>query len=200
MKKIFFTLRSVKSVYVVFFALFFFFSSYGNVLAQDSTSQEETTADGDTVISKPSVSDKIIGTTFKMLAKSFVRVMDIEKLKRNNIAKIEKMNEGKFEKRRAKIYSFTKDLPPDIRERFAISQDVSRQEVVAQIRMMDKRAIYEIINKMPDQVIAGYFRQEISKGKESLAKSSAVGQIKKFWSKVTHGAYGDAETKDKKKC
>lgn len=200
MKKILFNSRNFKGVNAVIFVLCILFSSHGKVCAEEPVAEDAAAVEENTAISKPSVSDKIIGATFKMLAKSFVRVMDIEKLKKNNIAKIEKMNEGKFEKRRSKIYSFTKNLPENIRKSYAITPDVSRQEVITQIKLMDKRAFYEIIDKVPDQVIAGYFRQEILEGKEKLAKSNTVEEIRKFWSKVTNGAYDSAATKEKEKC
>jgi len=133
---------------------------------------------------KVGVEDRIIGSTFKTLAKAFVLAVDINKLKKNNINKLNKMSEEKFSKRYAKAYAIIKDLPPKLKESYGITEAMTKETAIRNTESLDKNKIYEIIDSIPDEVIAKQFKQYLSDVKEDIGKSSAVEQINKLWNKI----------------
>ncbi len=134
--------------------------------------------------------DKIIGTAFKALAKAFIAVADISKLKEGNIDKINKMDEAKFKKRYAKVYEVIKDLPPELKTRFNITGLMTKEQVVKNIQSLDKKKLYPVIDSVPDTFIAGHFKRYLNEKKETTQKSNMVQQVNKFWNETLQKFHG----------
>jgi len=137
-----------------------------------------------------STEDKIIGSTFKTLAKAYVAIVDINKLKQGNICKLNSMDEEKFQRRYVKIYEVIKDLPPALKARYKISEQMTKQEAIQNIQSLDKKKIYEMIDLIPDTLIAKHFKQYLKNKKQQIQKSDIVEQIKNSWNKIIEKAEG----------
>lgn len=140
---------------------------------------------------KVSVEDKIIGSTFKSLAKAYVATADMEKLKKENIAKINKMDEEKFNRRYAKVYNAVKDLPENLKKEYKITEDKSREQAIKDIQSLDKKQIYKALDAVPDTIIANNFKRYLNEKKEELQKTNLAQQINKVWDKITQKAKKD---------
>ncbi len=143
-----------------------------------------------------SFSDKIIGSTFKIMAKTFVKTVNMDKLKSVNIAKLQKMSDDKFAKKNLKVYEFTKDLPLDLKEKYCVSDHMTRQQAIDNINSLDKKEVYALINKIPNTLIATKFRQYVNNSRQKVVDSNLVGYIKNMWSGFAGRATSD-ETKIK---
>jgi len=128
--------------------------------------------------------DKIIGSTFKALAKAFIVIADINKLKKNGIDKLNKMDEEKFQRRYAKVYEVIKDLPFRLKVSYGVTEHMTKEQAIKNIESLDKKKIYEIIDLVPDTIIANNFKQYLNKRKQVTQKSNIVEQINKFWNKM----------------
>lgn len=135
-----------------------------------------------------SLEDKIIGSTFKTLAKAFVALNDIGKLKKENIDKINKMDEDKFKKRYSQVYKVIKNLPDNLKSAFKISVQMSKEEVIKNMESLDKQKLYKVIDSIPDTFIASQFKRYLNDKKQELQKSNVVEQISKFWDKIMEKA------------
>lgn len=133
---------------------------------------------------KISIEDRTISLTFKTLAKAFVSMADIEKLKKSNISKIEKMDDGKFKKRYGKIYGALRELPLSIKTTYGIKEDMSKKEILQKIEPLDKKELYRIINAIPDETIARIFKNYLKERKRQINKTELVKQINNFWFKM----------------
>lgn len=131
-----------------------------------------------------SVEDKIIGSIFKVLAKTFVAVGDINKIKKDNIEVLSKMKEEKFNKRYAQVYNDIKDLPIELKVRYGIGEAMTKKQAIRNIEALDRQTIYEGIDSIPDTFIAHQFKQYLSEKKEEIQKSYVVEQINKFWKNI----------------
>lgn len=136
-----------------------------------------------------SIQDRIIGSTFKALAKAYVVTADIGKLKQKNIDKINKMDEGKFQDRYSKVYAVLKDLPSGLTNYYRIGPGMTKGEVIESLESLDKAKMYKIIDAVPDTVIAAQFKAYLAKTREQIQESNTVEQIKKFWNKIIKKAY-----------
>lgn len=130
---------------------------------------------------KVGIEDRLIGSTFKTLAKAFVVIADINKLKKDNIDKISKLDKDKFRIRYAKVYKAIKDLPYQLKVDYGISENMTKEQVIRNVRSLDKKRIYEIIDAVPDKIITKQFKQYLYDKKQEIQKSSLVEQINKFW-------------------
>ncbi len=135
---------------------------------------------------KVSVEDKIIGSTFKALAKVFVAMADMDKLKKNNIEKLSKMDEEKFRRRYAKVYEVIKDLPHKLRVSYGITQEMPKEQAIKNIGSFNKKKIYETIDSIPDTIIAQQFKQYLSEKKQEIQKSNLIEQVNKLWDEMIH--------------
>ena len=139
---------------------------------------------------KVNLDDKLISATFKSLAKTFVAVTDIDKLKKNNIKKLNKMSDVKFKKQQAKAYPVLKELPLALKDEYGVQEEMSKAQVIKNIESLDKKKMYAIIDSVPDAVISRLFKQELNKAKLEMFKSDPLGQIKKFWEKTIQKSGG----------
>lgn len=132
--------------------------------------------------------DKIIGSTFKNLAKTFIASADINALKQNNINRLESMDEEKFNRHYAEAYEIIKNLPGELKYQYGISGNLSKQEAIELIRSVDKKSLYEMIDAVPDKTIALEFKQYLDQEKVRIQKSNIAQEISKFWNNVVNTA------------
>jgi hypothetical protein len=132
---------------------------------------------------KVTVQDRVVGGTFKTMAKAYIATADIRQLKDNNVKRVESMREDWFEKKYAEVYKVIKDLPPALRAKYRVREDMSRAQVIALIRSLDKKQIYEIIDQVPDPMISQQFNAQFSQ-KDGEDKEGLMGRIQTIWQKV----------------
>jgi len=132
----------------------------------------------------PNLGDKLIASTFKTLAKTFVASADMDKLKTENIRKLNKMNEAKFRKRYAKVYATVKELPIQMRLKYGITEAMTKEQAVRSIESVNKPDIYRLIDNIPDAFIVVEFRQYLSRTKQQIQDNNSITQVKKLWGKM----------------
>ena len=133
---------------------------------------------------KVRIEDMIIGSIFKSLAKAFVTTTDINKLKKDNIDKLNKMDADKFRRRYAKVLEVIKDLPSDFQISYGVSEQMTKEEVIKDIESFDKKKINEAIDSIPDTIIVKQFKKYLSEKKQEIQKGKLAEQINKFWNKI----------------
>lgn len=131
-----------------------------------------------------SMADKIIAITFKSLAKAYATTVNIDKLKEDSIDKIKKMNDDKFKRRYSQVYEALKDLPPFLMVKYGIAKDMTKEQAIRNIKSVDKKKIYEIIDSIPNKVISDQFKECLNKNKQEIQKSNIVKQVNKIWDKM----------------
>lgn len=127
--------------------------------------------------------DKFIASTFKLLAKAFIRAVDIDKLKQSSVDRIDKMTEAKFQKQYTRVY-LTVGRIEFLRKHYGISKDMTKAKVKEKIKLLDKSKIYAIIDAVPDEIIVEQFRQFLSETKDNAEKTSIAEEIHRFWDKM----------------
>jgi hypothetical protein len=127
--------------------------------------------------------DRIVGGTFKTMAKAYIAASDIRQLKENNVKRIESMREDWFEKKYAEVYKVIKDLPPQLKKKYGIKEDMTKAQVIAVIRSLDKKQVYAIIDQVPDPMITEQFNAQFSQ-KEGDPQNSLTDRIGSIWNKV----------------
>ena len=133
---------------------------------------------------KVSIEDMIIGSIFKSLAKAFVAVTDINKLKKDNIDKLNKMDTDKFRRRYAKVFEVIKDLPPELKSKYGVTVHMTKEQTIKNIESFDKETINETIDSIPDTIIVKQFKKYLSEKKQEIQKGKLAEQINKFWNKI----------------
>ncbi|MDP2922334.1 MAG: hypothetical protein Q8O30_01250 [Candidatus Omnitrophota bacterium] len=137
---------------------------------------------------KVSTEERIIGSTFKGLAKAFAAVADIKKIKEYNINKLKKMNDSKFKARQPKIYEAIKDLPQHIKTTYGVKEDMTKEQVIKNIESLDKQKIYAIIDSVPDPLITRLFKDYLRKLGQDIKNSNMVEQVQESWNKIIRKA------------
>ncbi len=130
------------------------------------------------------VSDKIIGSTFKTMAKAYVAVADVNKLKKDNVEKISGMEESKFERRYAKAYVNMKDLPDNLKSKYGITERMTKAQAIKSIEKLDKKNIGLAIDCIPDAVIARQFKEYLRGEKHEAQKGDIIQRINALWNRM----------------
>ena len=132
--------------------------------------------------------DYAIAGTIKTLAKIFVQTMGLEKFKARQIKALSKMKEAKFQKRYTEIYNVLKDLPPELLTHYGITEHMTKQEAIKEIRHIDKSDLVEIIDKIPDQVIVKHVKSYLQQKAYQLKDKTFLQQIDSLWKKFIQKA------------
>ena len=133
---------------------------------------------------KASPEDKIVGGTFKTLAKAFVATADIDQLKKSNIARLNKMSEEKFNKRYAEVYKIIKALPEELKVNYGITATMTKEQAIKNTDSLDKNKMYKIIDTIPDAIINEQFKQCLAEEKQKIQKSNVVQEMSGFWNNI----------------
>ena len=100
----------------------------------------------------------LAGTIFRSLAKAFVAVADIEKLKRDTMHKIEAMDKNAYRRYYADIYEHTSGWGY-LAEHFSVRKDMPKGELLTQIKNLDKNKLFSLVDSIPDEVIVRAYRR-----------------------------------------
>ena len=125
----------------------------------------------------PTLTETVIGMTFRTVMRVFIMASNIDKLRNNNIAKVKAMDEDAFIAKRDRVYDLVKDLPDNIKKDYAISGRMTREEVVKAIAKLDKRRLQAIIDALPDKALARMFRK--ARGRKAV--TSSPDEANSFW-------------------
>lgn len=131
-----------------------------------------------------SLQDKAIGSTFKTLAKGFVAVADINKIKKDNISKIKELKPDKYKKRYAKVYEVIKELPSELKIKYGIIKEMPQEQLIKEIEALDKNKIYKLIDAIPNTFIAKEFSIYLNENKQGSQEIDLVKEINEFCNKV----------------
>lgn len=132
---------------------------------------------------KTDLTDNIIGSTFKILAKTFISTADIERIKKDNIERITRMDETKFRHRYAKIYSIIEKCP-SLRAYCGLEKEATKQQITGKIKSLDKKMAYEVIDLIPNSLIASQLRAYFNEKKEQVRASKITSQIQSAWDRM----------------
>lgn len=130
------------------------------------------------------IEDKIIGAAFKGIAKAYMMVVDLKQFKKDKIALLQRMDENKFRKRYAKTYVVMSELPKELKNAYGIDENMNKGQAIKKINSLDKKKIYGIIDGVPDELIAKYFKEYLAKRKQQVQSSNIIAQVKDFWERV----------------
>ena len=144
------------------------------------------------------LNERLIGFTFRNMARAFVLTQDLDKTKSDLVGKISKMNEEKFYSFYYDFYEHVYDLQFLV-NKYKLCEDMPRDEVIKAIKSLDKNVLYEVIDNIPDKIITREFNRYMRYAKkdgedmnklEQLSKALGrmIEKIKSKYSKVTVGS------------
>lgn len=120
------------------------------------------------VSTEATVGEKLIGTTVKGVAKIVVLTADLDKTKKRFSDKLNRMDKEKFEAKYARLYAIIKDLPQDLKTRYKITPDMTKEQMIKNIESVDtKKELYRTINRIPDKTITELLKLYLGLVKQS---------------------------------
>ncbi len=131
------------------------------------------------VKTRETLKEKIIGSLVKTFAKSYVAATNLEKFKQKNIKKILKMDEAKFQRVYGKIYrEMMVDLPQSLKDSYGVTEKMTKAKAIAQINSFtSKKQIYNMINVIPNKMIAQHFEKHKDEFNKTLKSKKADGLV-----------------------
>lgn len=124
--------------------------------------------------------DRLISSTFKTLAKTYINTADLNKLKNNTIASLKSLDSESFHQRYPYTLQMIKDAPV-LEKQYGLRPDMSPQQAIAFLRPLDKKKIAALIDAVPDTVVADHVRAYLSQKAAGMKSKSAVDQVKAVW-------------------
>ena len=153
----------------LFFILVIFVCSQNALYAQD----------------RVSAIDHLTASTFKALAKGYVATVDLERIKKDQIARLNKMNDQKFKKHFQKVSLVLNSLPSELKIKYGFKDPMTKEDVVKEIGELDKKNLNQMIDDIPETFIIFQFRQYLAGLKEDFGQNNIVRKIHEFWDKIT---------------
>lgn len=122
--------------------------------------------------------EKLIGSTVKTFAKTYIATTNLKKFKEKNIKKLNKMDEQKFQRVYNKIYQeMMKDLPQSLKDSWGVEEQMTRAKAIERINSFkNKRQIYRLINAIPNPMIARHYQKHREEFKKNM-KEKKVDQV-----------------------
>jgi hypothetical protein len=133
-----------------------------------------------------SIQDRVIASTFKALAKIYLSAVQEDRLKNAVIKDIDKMDNVKYEKRYADIYSVLKTYPMVVRK-YGLTADLSKEMAISRISILSKKDINGLIDDIPDEYLVWQYVQYLKKkGKDESKNQDHLGQVHEVWGRVLY--------------
>jgi len=129
----------------------------------------------------------VIAFTFRNIAKAYISVADMAKLKKDNIQALKSIDERTFRRRYAKVFKMINELPPEYQAKYGINPNMNKEQAIKRINSWDKKKLCLMIDDVPQDMIGKYFEEYVKNHKETGSKDSLL-QIKDFWERIARGA------------
>lgn len=100
------------------------------------------------------VTSKTIKTTVRIA----VATTNIEAVKKKLINKIRQMDNEKFKIKYAQLYKIVKDLPPGIKVAYNVTPNMTKEQMIDNIKSLDKKEVYRLISRLPDKTVSDLFK------------------------------------------
>ncbi|MFC1621300.1 hypothetical protein ACFL2G_03240 [Candidatus Omnitrophota bacterium] len=116
--------------------------------------------------------NKVIGSTIKSVVRVYTAITNIEKAKKKAVVKITEMNEETYRTKYTKLYRLTKELPADVKAKYKITPYMSKQQMIENLESVDKKTVYETLNRIPNETLAELFKQYLKEMGQKPQKST----------------------------
>ncbi|MBA4416440.1 MAG: hypothetical protein C0392_00805 [Syntrophus sp. (in: bacteria)] len=133
----------------------------------------------------------VVSTVVKLFAKGYIAVTDIDKAKKNNIAKLEKMDDQEFRQKYTAIYGDMKGLPQDVKDTYGIDEKMDRYLAIKKIQSASKKDLYAVIDSIPDPFIVKHFEVYLVEKGVDLKKSPSTREAVLFWNNIRKKLAGE---------
>jgi hypothetical protein len=128
----------------------------------------------------PSMSDKIVGSTMKILAKAYVTTVNLPRLKAKHIERISKMDEQSFRVSYARTLGVIRESPL-LKSKFGLNENMGRAEAMERLQAIDKNTLCRMIDAVPDTVISARFRSFASRRDDAMRGMETPKKIETGW-------------------
>ncbi len=124
---------------------------------------------------RETLKEKVVGTFVKSFAKSYIATHNLEKFKEKNIKKLLKMDEAKFQRVYSKIYKeMMIDVPQHLKDMWGVRENMTREKAIERLKSFtSKKQIYQLINSIPNQMIAKHFKKHKDEFNKTMKKNGS---------------------------
>jgi uncharacterized membrane protein YccC len=126
------------------------------------------------------VQDRLISSTFKTLAKTYIATTDFNTLKKNTIARLEQLDTDSFHEKYPRVLQIINDAPA-LQKQFGLRSDMSVERAISVIKSLDKKKVSAMIDAVPDQVVARRVAEDISSASQSVNSKNVLDQVTAVW-------------------
>ena len=116
------------------------------------------------------IGQTVVGKTIKTVVRLAVATRNIEKVKKRLVDKLNLIDEEDFSRRYTKFYELIKELPPDIKATYKVTPHMSREQMIKNVKSVDKKKIYGIISRIPDKTVTELFKEYILHTKKNAKR------------------------------
>jgi hypothetical protein len=124
------------------------------------------------------------GGTIKTLARAFIATMNLDDVKSNAVEKLNRMGPEHYRWQYGQYYKVIKDLPPRLKRRYGVVEDMPKAQLVRNILSLDKKQFYEIVEAIPDATIAREIKNDARSGGAGAKGKDFMGQIQAVWQEI----------------
>jgi len=94
------------------------------------------------------------------------------------------MEDERFRAYYAKSFAVISEFPQEVKIKYGINENMKRRDAIKKLGKWDKKKVCQIIDSIPEGVIAKQFKEYIRKKDPEVKKGNLLSQVKGFWGKV----------------
>ncbi len=133
--------------------------------------------------SKTAISDRVVSSTFKTLAKAYINSSDFNSLKKNTVKRLRDLDQDSFRERYPRVLGIISQSPV-LQEKYGFPRDMAVPGAVSIVEGLDKKKACSIIDAVPDGVLAAHVRDYISERFKNNDSRSAIDRVKAAWEDI----------------
>jgi hypothetical protein len=127
---------------------------------------------------KENFGDRVVGSSIKLMAKTYVLTADLEKLKRTHTARIDGMDDESFRFAYGRTIAVV-EASPRLRNEAGLMDRRRARELIAGL---DKKKLCRMVDDVPDAVIAAQFRDFMARRMDRMKGMDLTKRIQYAWS------------------
>ncbi len=128
----------------------------------------------------PTLKEFLVAGSIKNLAKVFIHACNLSNLKIKHIKSLTKLDDAKFRKRYDSAYKIIKDVPLELRLKYGLREDLTKQEAIQLVERVTKEDLLYIVNAVPNDMIVKNIRSH----SKDIPNQNMDSQINATWGRI----------------
>ncbi|MFA6384904.1 MAG: hypothetical protein WCY10_06010 [Candidatus Omnitrophota bacterium] len=129
------------------------------------------------------VQDRLVSSTFKTLAKTYITTADFKVLRDNTVKRLQQLDTNSFHQLYPRVLRIVDDAPV-LKKELGLRSDMTVSQAIAFVKSLDKKKSCAVVDMIPDRVVAYHVGQFMAEKTDPANSKNIAARVAAVWQHI----------------